>query len=339
MSAASVAVVGSLSTKALELARKGHFARAIEKQRAAVAAVQALDNTPDCLITAMLHIYEVEYVIGSVPAHRRLVPALYCDDADTYGIRRVMQTLFDIIPMLNRRLRAGTLMPGTCRAVEVDWNTVRLRSTMSRSAAELSLYLSQAAPCVGYEAFIMTAAVAASVCTTWAKLVTESTKDDLVKQLLLLMKCAIMLFAQPRDDFALHTESMLVMAIRNFDKAGSLDAYPEKQQMLDTWKALQRKGVLHQRQLEGNFWEPQGDALEEAARQEAALAAEKRLTCALPSCGAREVHTEQYKKCAACKGAVYCCREHQVEHWPAHKAACKAARKPATTKAAASSSP
>ena len=30
--------------------------------------------------------------------------------------------------------------------------------------------------------------------------------------------------------------------------------------------------------------------------------------------------------CAACKTVAYCCKEHQVEDWPAHKAACKAAR-------------
>ena len=32
---------------------------------------------------------------------------------------------------------------------------------------------------------------------------------------------------------------------------------------------------------------------------------------------------------ASCRGVVYCCREHQVSDWPAHKAACKAARKAA----------
>ena len=40
----------------------------------------------------------------------------------------------------------------------------------------------------------------------------------------------------------------------------------------------------------------------------------------------KEVHAAQYKKCGACKAAVYCCREHQVVDWPAHKKACKAAR-------------
>jgi hypothetical protein len=32
----------------------------------------------------------------------------------------------------------------------------------------------------------------------------------------------------------------------------------------------------------------------------------------------------------------YCCREHQVEYWPNHKAACKAARKAAAEEGAGS---
>jgi hypothetical protein len=51
------------------------------------------------------------------------------------------------------------------------------------------------------------------------------------------------------------------------------------------------------------------------------------LECALAGCGAHEVHVAQFKRCAACKGIVYCCKEHQLADWPAHKAACKAARK------------
>ena len=337
MSAASLAAVNTLSAKAFELAGKGHYARAIEKQRAAVAAAQALGNTPDCLITAMLHIYGVQYVNGSVPVRIRLSPHLYCGDADTYGIRRATQILYDVIAMLNRRLLAGTLMPGTCRAMEVEWNAVRLRATTkSLSAAELSLYLSQAAPFVGYEAYITTATVAATVCTTYANVVSELTKDNNVKQLLGLMKRAIELFAQQRDNFPLRIESALVMVMYHFDEAGLLDAYPEKQLLLDTWKAVQKSGVLHKRKLEDKY---QGDALVQVARQEAALAAETRLTCALQSGGAREAHAAHFKRCAACKTVVYCCREHQVEHWPAHKAACKAARKPVAAQAAASSSP
>ena len=49
--------------------------------------------------------------------------------------------------------------------------------------------------------------------------------------------------------------------------------------------------------------------------------------CALAGCGAKEAHPAHFKSCSACCTVVYCCQEHNVEDWPAHKAACKAARK------------
>jgi hypothetical protein len=48
------------------------------------------------------------------------------------------------------------------------------------------------------------------------------------------------------------------------------------------------------------------------------------------------VHPAQFKLCAACTTVVYCCKAHQAEDWPSHKAACKAARKAAAAEPAGS---
>ena len=52
-----------------------------------------------------------------------------------------------------------------------------------------------------------------------------------------------------------------------------------------------------------------------------------RLACA--GCGApqRDDGAAPMQRCAACAQVAYCCRACQVRHWPAHKAACKAARR------------
>lgn len=62
---------------------------------------------------------------------------------------------------------------------------------------------------------------------------------------------------------------------------------------------------------------------------EAAAADPGLRSCGLASFGAREKHPDHFKTCAACRGVAYCSKEHQTEHWPDHKAPCKAARKAA----------
>ena len=59
-------------------------------------------------------------------------------------------------------------------------------------------------------------------------------------------------------------------------------------------------------------------------------------SCALASCGAKELYQGHFQLCAACRAVVYCCKEHSVEDWPSHQAACKAVRKAATAAGAAS---
>jgi len=101
------------------------------------------------------------------------------------------------------------------------------------------------------------------------------------------------------------------------------------QLLTGAWQRLKRSGVLDARGV-----------LDERARLElstyngehtaavlAAMAAPGLRSCALAGCGAKEAHPQHFKSCSACRTVVYCCREHQVEGWPAHKKACKAARK------------
>jgi hypothetical protein len=95
------------------------------------------------------------------------------------------------------------------------------------------------------------------------------------------------------------------------------------------WRRLQSSGVLQRRDiLQGVSVVVAQNTLQNATA--AATAAARGLHfCALHTCGAQEVHASQFKRCSACSGVVYCCKEHQVQDWPAHKAACRATRKAA----------
>ena len=103
------------------------------------------------------------------------------------------------------------------------------------------------------------------------------------------------------------------------------------QPVIDAWQRLQRSGIIEKRGLinERIFHEMRTDQEERNDRISSALSAPGLRSCTLPSCGAREAHPQHFKSCASCRTVVYCCREHQVADWPAHKAACKAARKTA----------
>jgi hypothetical protein len=99
--------------------------------------------------------------------------------------------------------------------------------------------------------------------------------------------------------------------------------------VLAAWRRLQSSGVLQRRGILQSM--SFNDAFEtHAAATAVATAAARGLHfCALQTCGAQEVHASQFKRCSACSGVLYCCKEHQVQDWPAHKAACRAARKAA----------
>ena len=121
---------------------------------------------------------------------------------------------------------------------------------------------------------------------------------------------AVQLLALPRGEFPLRSELRFSGAMHLFHTFGLPDL-PAKQQLLEAWDRLERTGVLSRRGLSRSRAEQSvHHVLESFRKQTAARAPETRLSCALPSCGAPEAHAAHFKRCAACKSVVYCCREH-----------------------------
>ena len=112
------------------------------------------------------------------------------------------------------------------------------------------------------------------------------------------------------------------------------DGLPQPlEELFALWQRFARSGVLQDRGIDAGAARVFSVASATNAAREARLAAATLRCCSLRSCGARELHPGHYKQCGACKTVAYCCREHQLEDWPAHKAACKAARKAAAEEA------
>lgn len=105
---------------------------------------------------------------------------------------------------------------------------------------------------------------------------------------------------------------------------------PAGRALLAAWRRLQRSGEL-ERRLRGYMRRLR----ESTAHGDALFVDANTRVCALAACGAPELRARAFSLCAACKAVAYCCKEHQVTDWPAHKAACKAARRGGTGAAAA----
>ena len=196
------------------------------------------------------------------------------------------------------------------------------------------LQLNSVAPYVGVETYVR---VAASVAYMVHNLTPEQQvyelSDEQYDAACLFLASAVDLMRRPRGyDTWLTGETELVRCLRTLVPQLSGKLQPKKK-LRGAWKRLLDSGVLRERGIDEGI----DAALEMDARIDAAAeadhAAGRLQQCALAGCEARESHASHFKKCGACKTVSYCCREHQVEAWPSHKAACKAAREAAAVPA------
>jgi hypothetical protein len=221
--------------------------------------------------------------------------------------------------------------------LEEAWHTARRQHRLTFTDPSMSMRAhapsgsAAVSPLVGYDSYMSVASytlhllphVAASIaheCGPW---------------LLGFVAAAATLMAAPRGhrDKRLAGEVLYVRALRSAAHAedGGLLGEPAQHVLFDAWAKLHRSGVLHERGVT-MFQLVAADLARDtrlAANAKARATAVLR-TCALEACGAHELHEAHFKKCAACQTAVYCCRQHQEEDWPAHKAAAEGGAGPST---------
>ena len=336
MTTPDISTVVSLFNRSRDLEFRGHVARAAELRSRTLAAAQAL-GAEDCLIVA-----QVQLEMANTLALPKKNPATTGDEE--HFVFQLSKFWFEISPVVLRRKAAGTLVAGACRPSEVAWfEQTRVHIAQPQRGLGIeTLCTAQASdntiarigPFVGYETLLATADLGFvllhycdldfTVAQEHAALTLAAVAaDELIKP-----------HALRAQHFMLSAETVFAKHVRTVaqnpprvkpENAGALRAL-----MLASCRVAACSGLLAgsiQKLLEMQ----QGVADRKDSAAAAASAAPGLRTCALACCGAKEAHPQHFKSCAACKTVVYCSKEHQVKDWHAHKAACKAARKVATT--------
>ena len=308
MSSDAIARVQALATKAEELTEKGLALRAAENYGRAAEAATALGQ--DNLVTIHMQQHQGgvlgSFAMVAMEGERR-------DSQRNFAALRAecVALLSSAAQALERRRVAGTLLDGTCSALEVDWqlrqikryNGTRLTNAEAASWAAL----------MGYEEFI---SVASNICGLLAfadKFAGECscTQFESFAQHVVL---AAALMQQPRRrvDVSMPFEAVFparlqVAVISSTTGANGLDE--RLVQMLATaWQRLQHSGVLQARGCNDGITRVMRGTHANQAAAEKSMSAHGLRSCALAGCGARELHVAHFKSCAACKAAAYCCK-------------------------------
>ena len=323
MSSDTLAHVRALHTKAKELASKGHLLHAAENFGRAAEAARALGE--DNLVFVHLQLQRGN-MLGSY--------AMAAPDQRVCAPQRAgcIAVFSSAVEVLERRRLAGTLLAGKCTAVEEEYAI--WRSTTLQHEAVYATNASVAA-LAGYAGFLL---AATNLCNLLLNAVHYRAECSYTQfqSFAHHVAHAAELMQQPRyhNSVGIVVEAEFTGAFREAmehlrPSADGLDA--RLVQLLEgAWQRLQRSGVLQLRNYETGigYIAARADAFHAAVQK--SLTTPGLLSCALAGCGAKEAHPAHFKSCAACRTVVYCCREHQVEGWPAHKKACKAARKAKT---------
>ena len=332
---ADLSRVMALTLKGYELGKKGHNARAAEKYRLAAEEVEKALPEPDCLVTCALRNEQLEALLRH--ATNSAAPPADADDALREAFLRLQPS---VTAVLNRRKAAGTLLPGSCRAVEETFHMALMRHSMElggNSQAMAAASAAAMAPYVGVETYVRVACFMAYMLNgnIKQKRLPFELSDEQKHAAYLFVASAVDLMTRPRSlDSWLAGEPELVSQIRRLiPKVSDLDE-PATKKLCTAWQRALRSGVLSARGIDEGIEQTDQLNARIRARVDEEVASGRLQQCALAGCAAREAHASHFKRCGACRAVCYCCREHQLEDWPSHKAACKAARKAAADPAA-----
>ena len=306
---------------------KGHDARAAEKFKLAAEEAEKALRSPDCLVSCALREQQLESLLSHATAS-----AVKPDDADDALREACLRLLPTVMAVLDRRKAVGTLLPGSCRPEEVTYHKAAMRKNLEIQGCPQAVIAAKEAyfaPYVGVEAHLRAATSVVYMLNVTDSLQCPFSLSEAQRQAAyLFLESALDLMTRPRavtdwlagEPDLVRELRLLIPKIRDMNK-------PETKKLCAAWQRMLCSGVLHARGIEEGIDTTRQLNARIQAAVEADLAAGRLQQCALVGCAAGETHVSQFKRCGACRMVSYCCRNHQLEDWPGHKAACKAARK------------
>ena len=256
------------------------------------------------------------YAVGTatasfLAAHRAQFIALLCDS----------------IEALERRRSADTLLEGKCSPIEEDWCTF---VGNDNAEAEAEVEAARFAPLVGHQFFMIAASHAVKTLSLAREFAAECSEAQFGLFVRHVVRAAdLMQHSSATAGGLLGVEAAFVYILRKFvDDPVDSGLNPRLAKLLvDTLQRLERSIMHYTHYLENITKTAENEASKSSEAVRASLTAQGLRSCSLAGCGAKEAHPQHFKRCAACRTVAYCSREHQVADWPAHKAACKAARR------------
>ena len=291
------------------------------------AAEVARELGPDNLVTIDMQLLQ-SVKLGSYGIY----PCGDLSKADVFAAHRAQSItlLFDAVEALERRRAADMLLDGKCSAAEEEWLHRKINNPSAASRF--------VAPLVGYDTFLFAASLVTSTLTSAVSFRSELS-DAHFRSFGRHIVRAAYLMTQPRrcNHIPLTCEKLFSTALRQCVGLGERTGFipPFVQLLAGAWQQLERSGVLQARAIcTAVIPKPSNSGIKAKITQNV-MASDLVHSCAFAGCGAKELYLGHFKRCLACKTVVYCSQEHHMADWPAHKAACKAARSKAAAGEAA----
>ena len=229
--------------------------------------------------------------------------------------------LMSVIPLLLRRRAADTLLPGTLREEELDYEAhvqAAVRRALNMPFPSPAA-LRERASTMGYNTLLnaMFRSLDLLRQPSWPAEQKRMVELFVLQGLDVIPRTAgipAQLIASEERLVAIIEEDMNT---RNHDP--SFCAV-----LLRKWRSEAVSSVLRARGvLQTGVVRAQHIKKEFDARQRADIAKHGLRDCALPSCSKTERIVKEFAGCSGCRSMVYCCLEHQALDWRAHKKACR----------------